>query len=158
MTAEFRDLRLDDHKYFSCPAGHQQHYTGKTKAQKLQDQLDIANNQRRDAENIAEQANEELKIKNLVIGHIKIRAKNGVCLCCNRYFENVHKHMQTKHKNEFNFAIKLKLFRKQSKLTQREIADLLGLSSGQVSNYERDKPVPAYAKETLDEFVEDNSL
>lgn len=34
---------------------------------------------------------------------LKNRAANGVCPCCNRYFANLHRHMETKHpdfKNE----------------------------------------------------------
>ena len=32
-----------------------------------------------------------------VITKTKKRAANGVCPCCNRYFVNVHRHMQSKH-------------------------------------------------------------
>ena len=39
MTVEFKAKRLKDHGWFYCPAGHKQYYTGKSKEEKLQDEL-----------------------------------------------------------------------------------------------------------------------
>lgn len=42
MTRDYKIQRLKDHKYFYCPKGHQQYYTGKSDEQKLRDKLDSA--------------------------------------------------------------------------------------------------------------------
>lgn len=40
MTADFQKRRRDDHGSFYCPAGHSQHYTGKTEAEKQRERAD----------------------------------------------------------------------------------------------------------------------
>lgn len=94
MTEEHRRRLLNNHdKSFYCPNGHKQHYTGKTTEQKLidaqaretalRDQLDASI---RDAE-----------AARSALARDRQRFTNGVCPCCNRSFENVRRHMTTKH-------------------------------------------------------------
>ena len=40
ITADFQKRRRDDHGLFYCPAGHGQHYTGKTEAEKQRERAD----------------------------------------------------------------------------------------------------------------------
>ncbi len=39
MTIAFKRKRLKDHEWCYCPAGHKQYYLGKSKEEKLQDEL-----------------------------------------------------------------------------------------------------------------------
>ena len=40
VTKGFNDERRKDHEYFYCPAGHAQHYPGKSNEQKLRERLE----------------------------------------------------------------------------------------------------------------------
>lgn len=91
-----RDLRNDRRRFF-CPMGHGQHFTGPTEAQKLQARLD---SEKREAEWWRKKAKQNERSANAYKGQVtKIRGrlKNGVCPCCNRTFQNLMAHMQTKH-------------------------------------------------------------
>lgn len=39
MPSDFRDRRIQDHRTWYCPNGHQRHYIGETEEQKLRRQL-----------------------------------------------------------------------------------------------------------------------
>ena len=39
MTMEMKDELRNNHKWFYCPKGHQQHYSGESEAEKLKNQL-----------------------------------------------------------------------------------------------------------------------
>lgn len=111
MPESFQKERLADKRTFYCPNGHTQTYTGKTEAQKLREQLDEERRGRQRAEqNVAywsdeakeqrERAEHERRRANGYKGHatrITKRAKAGVCPCCNRSFENLRRHMTSKH-------------------------------------------------------------
>lgn len=53
MTEEFQARKLRDRTVFYCPSGHPRVYTGKTEAQKLQEQLDRERQVREAAESRA---------------------------------------------------------------------------------------------------------
>lgn len=104
MPADFQRRRRDDHVNFYCPAGHPQHYYGKTEAEKqreraerLQRQVeareaDIRTEQRRlESERRAHAATKGQLTKT------KKRIANGVCPCCNRSFANLERHMAGQH-------------------------------------------------------------
>jgi elongation factor P hydroxylase len=111
MTEDFDRARREDHRWWYCPNGHQQQYSGKTEAEKLKEQLAEERRQRQRAEqNIAywqdeasehrEKAEHERRRANGYKGHatrISKRVKNGVCICCNRTFKDLAAHMATKH-------------------------------------------------------------
>ena len=89
--------------WFFCPNGHRQHYT-KTTVQRLEEQLErereATSAQARRAEMAERRANMEQRSARAYKGRvtrIKNRIKNGVCPCCNRSFENLARHMATKH-------------------------------------------------------------
>jgi hypothetical protein len=86
--------RRNDGGTFYCPSGHPLHFSDETTAQEklkaataretgLQDQLRAAI---RDAEG---SRSELLRIRS--------RIANGVCPCCNRSFDNVRRHVASKH-------------------------------------------------------------
>lgn len=104
VPADFQRRRKEDHKTYHCPAGHGQHYYGKTEAEKqreraerLQRQVgareaDIRTEQRRlESERRAHAATKGQLTKT------KKRIANGVCPCCNRSFANLERHMAGQH-------------------------------------------------------------
>jgi len=88
---------------FYCPNGHGQHYA-ETEVQRLKKQLDNANKRMGWAKNSATRALAEVqqvkREKAAIKGQLtktRNRIANGVCPCCNRTFQNVARHMDTKH-------------------------------------------------------------
>ena len=90
--------RLRDHKTFWCTTcGCERHYPGQSDLERLEarlaskeDQLNTvrADRDRKEAQRRAEKA-AKTKIKN--------RIANGVCIHCNRSFDDLRRHMETKH-------------------------------------------------------------
>lgn len=99
------------HAIFYCPAGHGQSYNGKTDVQKLREKLAETEQYRRNLAERTEYAEAALRAKQDQLeaterslrGHkaAKTRIKNriaaGVCPCCNRQFQNLHRHMTGQH-------------------------------------------------------------
>ena len=91
-------------KTFYCPNGHSQHYTAKTEAEKLREELEVQkqrtqfwmDNSTRNAKTIhsLEYSNRALKAAKTKIMN---RVKRGVCPCCNRTFTNLQEHFKTVH-------------------------------------------------------------
>lgn len=89
MPKSLRERFLNYGGDFYCPNGHAQHYT-KTEVQRLREKLE---EQTRVATNQAERAQSaENKIKRM-----EKRTSAGVCTCCNRTFQQLARHMKTKH-------------------------------------------------------------
>lgn len=93
MPKDYYRRVCDSHNWWYCLNGHRQHFTGTSDAEKLrraeaqltaqQDQLAAAI---RDAESVR-----------VALLRDRQRFANGVCPCCNRSFDNVRRHMETKH-------------------------------------------------------------
>lgn len=92
--AYYELVRNDPKRWWFCPNGHTQHYTAEaTDAHKLErakaretaltDQLNAA-------------VYEAERVRGALLRD-RQRLANGVCPCCNRSFENVRRHMTTKH-------------------------------------------------------------
>lgn len=80
-----------------CPLGHQWHYVGKSDAEKvreLQDRL-AAERAQHDQERATLKA-QATRAKNAK-ARLEKRAAAGVCPCCNRTFQQLARHMKTKH-------------------------------------------------------------
>lgn len=153
MTADFRRRRLNDRKDWYCPRGHAQHYTGKSEAQKLRDQLSRTE-RRLEAESgrasLLEGQRDNLQRS---YGRMRERVKNGVCPCCNRTFQNLLRHMRTKHP-EFGQNNTLRALRDAYGLTQQALGEEVGIPGNYVSSFERDRYVPEHAKIAINEWVE----
>lgn len=92
-----RKRLLNTQEYFYCPNGHPQHYTGKTEAQKLQEQLEIEKKRsQQDLEEMANRLLDAISEKTKLEKDLK-RLKKGTCPCCNRSFQNLHNHMKNQH-------------------------------------------------------------
>jgi hypothetical protein len=105
MPKDFKNQCLKDpSKWFYCPNGHTQHYTGPTEAQKQKKRADALAEQLRAAlatgthyRDQAQAASRSAAAFKGVVTKTKKRVGNGVCPCCNRTFQNVARHMTGQH-------------------------------------------------------------
>jgi hypothetical protein len=88
---------VDTKRVFYCPNGHGQSYTGATEAEKLKKELEREKQRREMAEREAAMEAKRAKKSEAELGRVKTRVHNGVCPCCNRTFQNLARHMATKH-------------------------------------------------------------
>lgn len=153
MTKEFKSTRLNDHKSFWCPAGHRQYYSDESDAEK-QKRLRCAAEQKTQHEQQRRiHAEEQRKASDRRYGRIRDRVKNGVCSCCNRSFENLARHMATKHP-DFEHHLTLKTLRRGYGLTQLDLAIELSVSTTQISLYENKKPVSKVATNAIKQWMD----
>lgn len=101
FTRAFYDLARKDHRWWYCPNGHRQAYTGKTEEQKRLDQAKVENERlrarwlaERDQAEAAKREAAEAKAREV---RIRWRVGNGVCPCCSRTFPALAAHVATKH-------------------------------------------------------------
>lgn len=104
ITEETYKRLRKSQEWFYCPNGHSQHYVGKTEVQKLREQLEAARETARShaeradrAHRRAEEADRSRAAYKGQVTKLKNRAKAGVCPCCNRTFQNLARHMASKH-------------------------------------------------------------
>jgi len=99
MATKMRERGGEAH----CPNGHRWFFT-ETEKQQLEKQLArerAAHDQTRSARD--EQARRRAMAERRCaaargqVTKIRNRVGNGICPCCNRSFENLHRHMQAKH-------------------------------------------------------------
>jgi DNA repair exonuclease SbcCD ATPase subunit len=99
VPEKMRAEKESDGGYWYCPNGHSRIYK-KTTAQELEEEK-----ARRKRAELRAQANRELleaeeRSHASTRGHltrVKKRTAHGVCPCCNRTFQNVARHMESKH-------------------------------------------------------------
>lgn len=154
MSRQFQAKRREDRQWFYCPAGHPQHYTGKTEAQKLREELE-----RKQAALEAEKGRSILlqnERDSIAKAHKRMRTRvmNGVCPCCNRTFQNLMMHMRSEHP-DFK-ELDLKALRTAYGLTQGAAAKEIGIKPAYVSLLENGKGVPEYAKQRAEAWVTRN--
>lgn len=89
---------------FYCPSGHGQNYVGKTEADKLREQLVATENSLKLAREGRDSAERRESAAKGQITKLKKRAHAGTCIHCNRTFQNVARHMATKHAEEVTHA------------------------------------------------------
>jgi len=157
MTKTFNRLRRNDHRWWCCPNGHQQQYSGKNEEEKLRGEL-----KRKQAELQREQlraleAEGLAKQKDQLYKRLRHRVIHGVCPCCTRTFENVARHMADMHP-EFGRENTLKHIRVSLGLTQREVAIEAHVKPSNVSLYENNKLSPdGWVAKRLEKWVEEQS-
>ena len=97
ISAGHRKYLFETKTEFFCPSGHAQYYPGETKEEKLLKQLE--NERKRTEWAKQEVKNIELRRRAAVgqLTKVKKRISKGVCPCCNRSFENLQRHMGSKH-------------------------------------------------------------
>lgn len=90
--------------YCQCDWG----FGGKSQKQKLEDDLTRTKRALEQSQTRTREAWEEMQNVRITLGNklraekgaktrIKNRVANGVCPCCTRTFQNLHRHMETKH-------------------------------------------------------------
>lgn len=90
---------------FHCPHGHAQVYReGETEADKLRRELERAQqsvamweDEWKAASAEAERERRQTAAYKGQVTRLKKRATAGLCPCCNRHFDNLQRHMATKH-------------------------------------------------------------
>lgn len=101
----YKSARASDQISFYCPYGHAQHFSmGETEADKLRRERDqLRQEKARLYDEIRleraerEAAERRVSAARGQVTKLKKRASAGVCPCCNRTFENLKRHMNTKH-------------------------------------------------------------
>jgi hypothetical protein len=81
---------------FYCPNGHGQSYT-QSEEMRLRHQLDQREAELEHLHGKLNEALQTITTKKREITRIKNRIHNGVCPECHRHFENLERHMNTKH-------------------------------------------------------------
>lgn len=97
ITKDMNDRFIRTHEGFYCINGHRQSYIGERTEDKLKRQLKAETERREFAERQAEQERHRTRGQKAANTRIKNRIKNGACPCCNRTFQNLHRHMQNQH-------------------------------------------------------------
>lgn len=86
--------------YWHCPNGHTWGWDKKdsqTEADKLRNQVvQLENAVRYERERLESQKRQTSAVKGQMTKLSK-RVANGVCPCCNRSFQNLHRHIKTQH-------------------------------------------------------------
>lgn len=150
VTARFEKDRRNDRKTFHCPQGHPQSFlAGQNEESRLRAEVE-RQKELREAE-AARLQRIEGERNQIARAHMKMRTRvmNGVCPCCNRTFQNLLRHMHTEHEGQLT----LRSFREAYGMTQAQLADEIGVSPAYVSMQENQRPVPAKAKQRIDEWM-----
>lgn len=93
----YRRLHAKPGTPFYCPNGHEMVYTGTSDEQKLKD----AEARELALKDQLSASLREAEATRIAMLRDRARFAAGVCICCNRSFENVRRHMATQHP-EFN--------------------------------------------------------
>jgi len=97
MPELIEERRRADHAMFYCPAGHPQHFPGKTDLEKAREEL-AKEKQRRDQAEAQANAEREAREKaEKKLKRTQRRAAAGVCPCCTRTFKSLAQHIAAKH-------------------------------------------------------------
>lgn len=106
MDAQYIARRKEDHKVWYCPNGHGRHFTGKSEAEGLRDQLAREKHWREQAEaRVAEVRTQRdaverrLRATKAVVTRTKKKIVAGRCPCCSFKFKDLASHMTTRHPN-----------------------------------------------------------
>jgi len=100
ITSAYRKERMNDHRNFSCPNGHSQHWPQESDAEKFKRLYNEAEDRRAQTQAEADQLAASLSATKGVVTKQRrklARVSQGVCPCCNRSFRNVKRHMKTMH-------------------------------------------------------------
>jgi hypothetical protein len=97
MPKKFYEAKKKSRSTWYCPAGHCRIFVGETNEERLKRELEYEKQHRQRAEQDKERARHAAAIARGKLNAAKERVGNGVCPCCKRSFENLRRHMATKH-------------------------------------------------------------
>jgi hypothetical protein len=91
--------RKEDHQNFWCPNGHVQRFVSESDAEKYKRLYDAEAQKMLPLRErlAAEERAHQRTVKRL--RRVEKRAAAGVCPCCNRTFQQLARHMESKHKD-----------------------------------------------------------
>ena len=96
IPTEHKERLLRDGGDFYCPNGHVQHYS-ETEVMRLQRELTSAKSQALRLSHEVDTVRTEHAKTSDELKRLETRVKNGVCPCCKRSFQNLKRHIKTKH-------------------------------------------------------------
>ena len=86
--------------FHHCPAGHRQGWSKDgSENEKLRRERDLLQQQIARKDDEIRETNERLGKERRKAARLAKRAEAGLCSCCNRHFENLKRHMKSKHSN-----------------------------------------------------------
>lgn len=104
MDAEDRRSRIENNATFYCPNGCQRHFTARTEAERLREELrdEQASRQRAEREAEHQRGEREAARRSLIAlrGHttrLKKRVAKGACPSCHARFKDLASHMAEQH-------------------------------------------------------------
>lgn len=100
MTKSFKQQRQHDKDWFYCPAGHAQHYMGKSEStlrKEAEARAAAAEAQARAAEAARARAERDAQVATAEATRLRKRGERGVCPHCKRSFVQLAKHVESKH-------------------------------------------------------------
>lgn len=96
VPQHFLDARRADAKDFHCPNGHVLSFA-ETEADKMRRERDRAKQQIAQRDDEITALRRQVEAEQRKAKRVQKRIHAGVCPCCNRTFQNVARHMATKH-------------------------------------------------------------
>lgn len=103
IPKRMEEARRADGQTFYCPSGHPMSWKT-TEADRLREQLSRVDADRKYAWQVYQEADADrkrtaasLRVTKGHLTRLKNRVEAGVCIHCNRTFQNVARHMQSKH-------------------------------------------------------------
>ncbi len=100
VPQDFYDRRRNDHRNWTCPEGHVRCFSGQSdleKAKAERDQAKVEAERQRIAAVDARCEAQGQRLKAERLEKKLKRVRNGVCPECQRSFQNVRRHMTSKH-------------------------------------------------------------
>ena len=88
----------ESHNSFYCPNGHCRHFPGESEKEKLRRKLESTERSLTVARNMSDFHEKSAQSQKGHKTRIINRINKGICPHCNRQFKNVHRHMESKHK------------------------------------------------------------
>jgi len=92
--------RRRDHQKFCCPNGHGLSFKGESDIEKAQREAHQAQARANEEQHLRLVAERERDKAVEAKKRIEKRVSRGVCPCCNRTFQNLQRHMKSKHSAE----------------------------------------------------------
>jgi hypothetical protein len=97
LESKFMDARKDDGASFYCPNGHNVSWAAANEHEQTEKALAKARSAELALRDQLSAAIREGELTRQALLRDRQRFLNGVCVCCNRSFENVRRHMSTQH-------------------------------------------------------------
>lgn len=155
INARYRSQCRDKGTGWTCPyCKCSWGYYKNNRHKDLEDQLERA---QRDRDHYLSQVSHARRQRdNARNSHKKMRnrVKNGVCPCCNRTFQNLLKHMRTKHP-EISDDKTLRQLREIFGMTQQQLSDEIGVSQNHISSFECGRSVTVWARDQIEAWIDD---